>query len=93
MNVGVAGEGRGQLGHWLDTIIQDRPGGGIPYKARLYPPGDKETRGKGPLWCRGLGFGVYRSITRVGLGCTGRAKRPISAKVGCLIVGQLLLTT
>lgn len=27
-----------------------------------------------PLWCLGLGLGVYRTMTRVGLGHAGRAK-------------------
>lgn len=56
MNVGVAGVGRGQLVHRLDATSRDRPGGEMPYKAKLCPPGDKETKGKVSLWCLGLGL-------------------------------------
>lgn len=55
MNVGVAGVGRGQLVHRLDATSRDMPGGEMPYKAKLCPPGDKETKGKVSLWCSRLG--------------------------------------
>lgn len=50
------------------TQSADRPGGGMPQRATLCPPGDEETREKVPLWCLGLRFWVYRTITRLGLG-------------------------
>lgn len=33
--------------------LADRPGGEMPQRAKLCPPGDQETREKVPLWCVG----------------------------------------
>lgn len=92
MHVGLAGVDRRQLDHGLGTASQDRPGGETPHRARLCPPGDKETREEVHLQCLGLGFRVYRTIVRMGLGCGGRAKGPFLLGVGRLILGQLLPT-
>lgn len=82
MHVGVGGVGRGQPDHGLDTLSNGRTGGEMPHRARLYLPGDKETRKRVPLWCLGLGFGVYKTIARLGLGHGGRAKGTFQLEVG-----------
>lgn len=54
----------------------------MPQRATLCPPGDEETREKVPLWCLGLRFAVYRTITRLGLGQEAGPKAHFQLGVG-----------